>query len=320
MWGDPAVAEEITKRILIVEDESPMRKLLVKIFSKTGEYEVHDAEDGLKAMEACEQDGPFDVILSDIQMPGLSGDELVDRILTRWPRSAIIMLTSMRTDEAVVKCLERGALDYLTKPIEVAKLLRAVERALGRREQMPEDIGEIDVKSDVRGWVELTAPSHFEYVERFQRFVQQLYESTLNREDVEDVRVAIDEIGQNAVEWGNREDASKTIRLSYCLFNDRVVFKIEDEGEGFDVAKLKDPSRDPLAHIMERMSDGKRMGGYGIFMSKSIMDDIQYSELGNIVVMTKLFSSAKKPPPENKQAEAEAGDEAGDKEPAGGSS
>ncbi len=308
------VAEEITKRILIVEDEPPMRKLLVKIFTKAGEYEVHAAEDGLKAMTACEQDGPFDVILSDIQMPGLSGDELVDRILTRWPRSAIIMLTSMRTDEAVVKCLERGALDYLTKPIEVAKLLRAVERALGRREQMPEDIGQLDVKSDVRGWVELTAPSHFEYVERFQRFVQQLYESTLNREDVEDVRVAIDEIGQNAVEWGNREDTNKTIRLSYCLFNDRVVFKIEDEGEGFDVSKLKDPSRDPLAHIMERMADGKRMGGYGIFMSKSIMDDIQYSERGNIVVMTKLFSSAKKDSAGDEKGEAR------DEEPAGGGS
>ena len=102
-------------------------------------------------------------------------------------------------------------------------------------------------------------------------------------------------IGQNAVEWGNREDSSKHIRLSYCMFNDRVVFKIQDEGEGFDVKKLKDPSRDPLTHIMERISDGKRMGGYGIFMSKSIMDDIVYSERGNVVVMTKLFASAKNP-------------------------
>jgi anti-sigma regulatory factor (Ser/Thr protein kinase) len=78
------------------------------------------------------------------------------------------------------------------------------------------------------------------------------------------------------------------------MFNDRVVFKIEDEGEGFDMKALKDPSRDPLAHIMERMSDGKRMGGYGIFMTRSIMDDIQYSDRGNVVVMTKLFTSARK--------------------------
>jgi len=306
------VADESTKRVLIVEDEPPMRKLLVKIFSKTGEYDVQSAENGRMALEVCEQSGPFDLIVSDIQMPELSGVELVDKITERWPHTAIIMLTALRTDDAVVKCLERGALDYLTKPIDVARLLHTAERALGRREQMPEDIGQIDVKSDVRGWVELTAPSHFEYVERFQRFVQQLYESTLSREEVEDVRVAIDEIGQNAVEWGNREDTSKNIRLSYCLFSDRVVFKIEDEGEGFDVSKLKDPSRDPLAHIMERMSDGKRMGGYGIFMSKSIMDDIQYSERGNIVVMTKVFTSAKKPQEGGTEAETKDGEPAGE--------
>jgi CheY-like chemotaxis protein/anti-sigma regulatory factor (Ser/Thr protein kinase) len=308
------VASDSAKRVLIVEDEPPMRKLLVKIFSKVGEYQVESAEDGNKAIEACEAAGGFDLVISDIQMPGLSGVELVDMIIERWPRTAIVMLSALRTDDAVVKCLQRGALDYLTKPIDVARLLRTAERALGRREQMPEDIGRLDVKSDVRGWVELTVPTHFEYVERFQRFVQQLYETSLSREEVEDIRVAIDEIGQNAVEWGNREDVSKRIRLSYCLFKDRVVFKIEDEGEGFDVEKLKDPSRDPMAHIMERMADGKRMGGYGIFMSKSIMDDIQYSERGNVVIMTKLLSPAGNPDTSSDGADA------GDAEPAGESS
>jgi DNA-binding response OmpR family regulator len=286
--------QTVTRRILIVEDEPPMRNLLVKIFSKTGEYEVHAAEDGLAALEACEKRGPFDLMISDVQMPGLSGDELVGRVLERWPHTAIIMLTALHDDETVVVCLERGALDYLTKPIDVAKLIRAAERALSRRQQMPAELGAVEVKSNLHGWVELTAPNHFEYVERFQRFVQQLYESAMNREDVEDIRVAIDEIGQNAVEWGNRQDPGKHIRLSYCMFKDRVVFKIEDEGEGFDVSTLHDPSRDPVAHIMERISVGKRMGGYGIFMTRSIMDDIQYSERGNVVVMTKLFASARR--------------------------
>jgi serine/threonine-protein kinase RsbW len=242
-------------------------------------------------------------------MPRLCGDELVGRLLDRWPNTAVVMLTALRTDEAVVRSLERGALDYLTKPIDVSRLLRVAERALGRRKQMPEEIGGLEVKSSVRGWVELTAPSHFEYVERFQRFVQQLYETSLSREDVEDVRVAIDEIGQNAVEWGNRDDRAKVVRLSYCMFKDRVVFKVEDEGEGFDIAKLKDPSRDPLTHIMERMTDGKRMGGYGIFMTRSIMDDIQYSEKGNVVVMTKLFPSARKP---RERSESGKGSDGGD--------
>ena len=286
------------KRILIVEDEVPIRKLLVKIFSRVKDYEVADAGDGVEALEAFEKQGPFDLVISDIQMPRMDGEELVGELLDRWPATAILMLTAQRSDQSIVRCLQRGALDYLTKPLDVAGLIRAVDRALDRREHLPRDLGPLDVRSDVRGWVELTAPSNFEYVERFQRFMQQLYATEMSREEQEDIHVAINEIGQNAVEWGNRQDSSKRIRLSYALFKDRVVFKIEDEGEGFDAAKLKDPSRNPLAHIMERISAGKRMGGYGIFMTKNIMDEVVYSERGNVVVMTKYFRSRRKAPPQ----------------------
>jgi len=291
------VSETGTKRILIVEDEPPIRKLLVKIFSKIPQYQVSSAGDGVEALEAFARSGPFDLVISDIQMPRMSGEELVEHIMKQWPGTAVLMLTAHRTDESVIRCLEHGALDFLTKPLDVAKLIKAVDRALDRREHLHQDLGDLDVKSSVRGWVELTAPSHFEYVERFQRFTQQLYATELTRDEQEDIRVAINEIGQNAVEWGNRQDLSKHIRLSYCLFKDRVVFKVEDEGEGFDVAKLKDPSRDPIAHIMERVSAGKRMGGYGIFMTKTIMDEVVYSERGNIVVMTKYFGASRRPAP-----------------------
>ena len=301
--------EASKKRILIVEDEQPIRNLLVKILSKVSDYEVCSACDGLEALEVFEARGPFDLVITDIQMPRLNGEDLIGRILDRWPGTAILMLTAHRSDDSVIRCLERGALDYLSKPIEVARLVKATDRALDRREHLPKDIGTLDVKSDLRGWVELTAPSHFEYVERFQRFTQQLYATEMSREELEDIHVAINELGQNAVEWGNRQDASKRIRLSYCLFRDRVVFKIEDEGQGFDANGLKDPSRDPLAHIMERISAGKRMGGYGIFMTKSIMDEVVYSERGNVVVMTKFFRSTRKDAPKSPPA---AGPETGE--------
>lgn len=286
--------EAAVKRILVVEDEAPIRRLLVKILSKVPQYQVAEAADGVAALEVFTRQGPFDLMVCDVQMPRMNGEELVGKIMAQWPRTAILMLTAMRDDETVVRCLERGALDYLTKPLEVAKLIKAVDRAFDRREHLPAEPGGLEVKSSVHGWVELTAPSHFDYVERFQHFTQKLYETTLSREEQEDIRVAINEIGQNAVEWGNRQDIAKRICLSYCLFGDRVVFKIEDQGEGFDVAKLKDPSRDPLVHIMERLSQGKRVGGYGIFMTRSIMDEVVYSERGNIVVMTKYFRSAQR--------------------------
>ncbi len=277
------------KRILVVDDEEPMRSLLVKILSKVHEYEVFAAADGVDALDVFEKSGPFDLVITDLQMPRMDGEALASSIHDRWPGTAVIVLTASRGDDSVLKCLRRGVLDYLGKPVDVAKLIKAVDRAFDRHAHMPAQAGDIDVKSDVRGWVELTAPSHFEYVERFQRFTQLLYAAELSREEQEDIHMAITELGQNAVEWGNRHDASKQIRLSYCMFKDRVVFKIEDEGEGFAADSLRDPSKDPLVHIMERISAGKRMGGYGIFMTKSIMDEVLYSERGNTVIMSKSF-------------------------------
>jgi anti-sigma regulatory factor (Ser/Thr protein kinase) len=112
-------------------------------------------------------------------------------------------------------------------------------------------------------------------------------------EEKEAIRLAIDEIGTNAVEWGNRGDRSKKIRISYCLFDDRIVFKVEDEGDGFDPDALGDPSVDPLAHIMARMQSGKRAGGYGVFLTKNVMDEVIYSDKGNVVLMTKYLEIAR---------------------------
>jgi serine/threonine-protein kinase RsbW len=142
------------------------------------------------------------------------------------------------------------------------------------------------VKED---WFELTAPSDMEYVERFRHFSELLYQTTLPDELKRDLKIAINELGQNAVEWGNRGDAEKSIHLLYCVFDDRIMLKIEDEGEGFDLEKLEDPTSEPLSLQRKRETQGKRVGGYGIFIVKNLMDQVIYNTRGNIVIMTKFL-------------------------------
>lgn len=284
-----------SKTILVVDDEPNIRKLISNILKKNAEYVVDSAEDGRAALDwLAARDYVCDMIITDMQMPRVNGEELIREVLGMRPEMPMLVLTAHKNDQNVLRCLELGAVEYLTKPISVEKVLQTVRRVFDRHARFKGAGEQMKVNSSLQGWVELTAPTDFEYVERFRKFTGLLGSVPLSDEEREDIRVAIDEIGQNAVEWGNRHDRGKHIHLSYCVFNDRIVFKVEDEGEGFTPATLRDPSVDPLAHIMERMKEGKRAGGYGVFITRKLMDDILYSESGNAVLMTKFFKKAAK--------------------------
>ena len=155
-------------------------------------------------------------------------------------------------------------------------------------EELPAE--EMEVSANLRDWVELTASTDVEYLSRFRAFTEVLLSSKLDEEAREDIRLAIEEIGRNAIEWGNRGDRSKKIHLAYCLFPDRLVIKIEDEGEGFIPEDLDDPSIDPVAHIHRRRREGKRVGGYGIYIVRKVMDEVLFSKKGNSVIMTKRLN------------------------------
>lgn len=286
------------KRILVVDDEPHIRKVLTTVLGKCPDYHVETARDGREALDFLEaREFDWDLVISDMMMPRMNGYELIRALKEAAPQVSSLVLTAHKDDSNVVKCLQTGAYDFLLKPLSVEKLLAAVRHALERHDRFDGHGDNFNVRSELEGWVELTAPSDFEYVERFQRFTSLLGNVPISDEDKEDIRVAIDELGQNAVEWGNKQDRNKQIHLSYCIFRDRIVFKIEDEGAGFNPDNLNDPSKDPLEHILNRMQEGKRAGGYGIFITRQLMDDIVYNERGNTVILTKYFdrSDAQRP-------------------------
>jgi len=281
---------EAKRTVLVVDDEQNIRKLISNVLAKTSEYTVHTAGDGQEALEWLQaQAWRCDLVVTDMQMPRMRGDELIRSVMGTHPEIPMIVLTAHRNDQNVIQCLQLGSVEYLLKPVSVDRLLQTVRRVFDRHARFAGVGEQIVVSSGVQGWVEITAPTDFEYVERFNKFTTLLGSIPLSDEEKGDIRVAVDELGQNAVEWGNRNDRNKRIHLSYCIFRDRIVFKIEDEGEGFSPARLRDPSVDPLAHIVERMKEGKRAGGYGVFITKKLMDDVLYNESGNTVLMTKFF-------------------------------
>ncbi len=160
---------------------------------------------------------------------------------------------------------------------------------------MSEPHPEIQFDHSLPDWVELTARSEAKIVERLEELFDDLCAERIPARDRDFLKMALREVCGNAIEWGNRGDVSRRIRVSYCLFPEKIVFKIEDEGEGFDPKRVLDPSKDHLAAVDQRMAENKRFGGYGLLMVRNIMDEVIYSEKGNVVVLSKNLTNQVKP-------------------------
>ncbi|MGQ9616135.1 MAG: sigma-54-dependent transcriptional regulator [Spirochaetota bacterium] len=115
-------------KLLIVDDEKNIREGLQKALSSDG-YEVELASDGEEALEKIEE-GDVDLVITDLKMPKLSGDELMKEALESNPYLPIIILTGHGTIENAVEAMRNGAYDYLTKPLNIDKLSLIVKRAL----------------------------------------------------------------------------------------------------------------------------------------------------------------------------------------------
>jgi len=115
-------------KLLIVDDERNIREGLQKALSTDG-YEVELAADGREAMEKIEE-GDIDLIITDLKMPNISGDELMKAALEQYPYLPVIILTGHGTIENAVEAMRNGAYDYITKPLNIDKLSLIVKRAL----------------------------------------------------------------------------------------------------------------------------------------------------------------------------------------------
>ena len=137
------------RRILVVEDEAAVRELVAKHLAKKG-YEVAEASDAEQVLLQMSRDRvPFDLVLTDIHLPGLSGVELLRLLLTHSPLRPVIMITGDADEGLARRALGYGAAGYLLKPFQLFELDAAVRQALARLELV--EAAESMARSDGQG-------------------------------------------------------------------------------------------------------------------------------------------------------------------------
>jgi DNA-binding NtrC family response regulator len=115
-------------KLLIVDDEKHIREGLEKALTIDG-YDVELASDGKEALSKIEE-GDIDLVITDLKMPNLSGEELMKEALDNYPYLPVIILTGHGTIENAVEAMRNGAYDFITKPLNIDKLSLIVNRAL----------------------------------------------------------------------------------------------------------------------------------------------------------------------------------------------
>ncbi len=115
-------------RILVVDDEESIREFLEIMLKKEG-YEVTIAEDGLKAKETLAKKS-FDMVISDMQMPNMTGIELLKHVKESYPDLVFMMITAFGTTETAVDAMKMGAYDYVTKPFKIDEVRMNIANAL----------------------------------------------------------------------------------------------------------------------------------------------------------------------------------------------
>jgi DNA-binding NtrC family response regulator len=126
------------RKILIVDDELSVRQSLQEWFLEDG-FAVATAEDGAEALRKMD-DGPYDIVLLDLKMPGMDGITVQKRIRDVDKDASIIILTAYASVETAVEALKLGAFDYVTKPIDPDDLSHLIRNALRQRELSEENV------------------------------------------------------------------------------------------------------------------------------------------------------------------------------------
>lgn len=159
-------------KILIIEDEAAIRRVLVKILTEENkEYQVEEAEDGLVGMEKF-KDTDYDLVLCDIKMPKMDGIEVLEAAKKIKPEIPIVMISGHGDLDTAVNTMRMGAFDYISKPPDLNRLLNTVRNALDRKSLVTENtmlkkkvgkkyemVGESDAISKIMEIIEKVAPT-----------------------------------------------------------------------------------------------------------------------------------------------------------------
>jgi CheY-like chemotaxis protein len=296
-------------KVLIVDDSPVDRRLAGKMLEtrpdssdepgETGLAVVY-ASDGKEALEMIARESP-DAVVTDLQMPGMNGLDLVLQVRARYPLIPVILMTAHGSEELAVRALTSGAASYVPKREMATDLLETVESVIesaqGKRDQkrllqsltqtesqfeLPNDPELIPALvahlkenvfrmsgSDETGLIQMTVALREALVNAMDHGNLELDSALRERDDGEYHRLARERRTQ-------RKYADRKVHIRSRESRDEAVYVIRDQGPGFDTSKLPDPA-DP--------ANLEKCSGRGLLLMRAFMAEVRHNDRGNEVTL-----------------------------------
>lgn len=230
----------------------------------------------------------LDLLVAGQGRNGLDGLKLLRRARAIQPDLKVIV-TGAPDPQLAVRALRDRAYGYFHKPVAPGALADMVQQALDS-ESWKDDLRVISARPE---WVTLELRCRIEALERTTHHVREIL-SDLPPQTCEDIGMAFRELLMNAVEHGGKYDPRKRVRVSVLRTGRSVIIHIADPGRGFSLdflphAAISNPEGSPTQHVEFRAGEGRRPGGFGILMSRQLVDELLYNERGNAVLLVKYL-------------------------------
>lgn len=296
----PPTADVIS--ILIVDDSQLEQRYVARLLEAQGGWRISYARNGVEALEAVAAEQPA-LVLTDMQMPKMDGLTLVEKLREVYPQVPVVLMTGSGSERVAVAALKAGAADYVPKQALAHDLAPVLERVLSVRQAEHRRF---------RVLAGMTRRSSQFILENDPALVPPLV--AMFREDLIEVGlcdltgatragIALEEALLNAIYHGNLEVSSelrengddvfhqlanarrtqhpycdRRVKVTARMSPRRAAFVIADEGPGFDVRILADPT--DLRHI-------DRPSGRGVLLMRTFMNQVRYNASGNSVTLIK---------------------------------
>jgi YesN/AraC family two-component response regulator len=289
------------RKILVIDDEHPVRDIMKTALTGKG-FEVFEASNGKNGISEFEERDP-EIIITDVNMPEMTGIELTKQIKDLNPEADVIIMTGYGTEELVIEALRSGASNYIKKPIQFNELFNILDNIILKKENMKRFVVSKDVVLHEKKHLVL-GNDMLKVWGTVNQIVFNL-PPTLHDKTVEGIKLGLYEMLVNAIEHGNlgitydeKKEAleagnystlfekrlkeaiakGKVVGIESTYSGDELVVIIRDQGPGFDyrnLPSLTEPDALLSAH------------GRGILLASLYFDTISYEDPGNAVTLVK---------------------------------
>ena len=289
-------------KLLVVDDAPVDRRLAGAIVERVLGWKVIYADNGQSALAAIETQSPR-IILTDLNMPEMDGMELVAAVRDRWPLIPVVLMTAYGNEETALKALRTGAASYVPKKSLGSALASTLEQVLTASQgkawqrRLLGLLDRAELQFELDNDRSLIPP----LVAHLQEYIDHL--GLCDPTGRTRVGVALEEALLNAMFHGNLEVSSdlrqqgeepyhqlaeerrkqppystRTVNCTATLSRDEVVYRVSDQGPGFDPSQLPDPT-DP--------ANLERIGGRGLLLIRTFMDQVEFGDDGRQIIMRK---------------------------------